>query len=321
MQGIQGASLFQGSSTDFSQKFDPSVMDKMKYVIYILAIAIAVFVVVLIADNFFPFLPVNPLGGPSAAARAGKKFWTNITTESENLIVPASMSPTVVANSYSMTVQLMIGDSRTPSAGRFRHILHRGSNPCSLSSSVAGPSGHAGIQIGDIPDSADPSYKNTGLPAVMNPGLFLDKYRNDLHVFVHTRGKEAGADVLWLESVTIADVPLRTPTTVGVVCNGRTLEVYFNCRLYSTLILKGDPYLPTSDNQWYGRYCAFPMSGIVKDLQLWGAPLNSSDYMSMCRNVTFNNIDLPDVCSANAVNISTDLLRDGIDKTGVWGTN
>jgi hypothetical protein len=196
----------------------------------------------------------------------------------------------------------MIGDSRTPSAGFFRHIVHRGSNPCGISSSTAGASGHAGISPSAIPSSADPSYIGEGLPAIMNPGIFLDEYKNDIHVFVHTRGKEGNMEVLWLESITIADVPLSSPTTVGVVCNGRSLEVYYNCRLYSTLILKGDPYLPKSDNQWFGRYCAFPMTGTVKDLQLWSTPLNSTDYMTMCRTVSFDKIDMS-VCPTN---ISTD---------------
>ena len=275
-----------------SNTFDPSTMDTMKYVVYVLVIAVTVAVVILLTDHFIPFLPANPFGGPSAVARAGKKFWK---TDAENLIVPASLSPTVTADSYTMNVQLMIGDSRTPSIGRYRHVLHRGSNPCGLTSTTAGPSGHAGVQIADIPSNAETSYKTLGLPAIMNPGLFLDKYRNDLHVFVHTKS-HAGA--IWLESVTIEDLPLKTPITVGVVCNGRTLEVYLNCRLYSTLLLKGTPYLPITSNQWFGRYCAFPMSGFVKDLQLWGAPLNSSDYMMICRSASFDKAELPPTCSS-----------------------
>jgi hypothetical protein len=130
----------------------------------------------------------------------------------------------------------------------------------------------------------------------MNPGLFLDKYKNDLHVFVHTLGREADLNVLWLESLTVADLPLQTPITIGVVCNGKTVEVYVNCRLYSTLLLKGTPYLPKADNQWFGRYCAFPMSGLVKNLTLWAAPLGSSDYIQMCRGASFDKNDLPATC-------------------------
>jgi hypothetical protein len=264
----------------------------LKYVIYGIALGIVIAVIILITDNFYPFLPVNPISGPSSQARAGKYFWL---TEGENLIVPASESPTVVADTYTMTVQLMIGDSRTPSLGKYRQIVHRGSNPLGLTSGGAGPSGHAGIQESDIPDT-EPTYKQTGLPAVMNPGLFLDKYKNDLHVFVHTRGREGSMDVIWLESVTIEDLPLATPITLGVVGNGKTLEVYVNCRLYSTLILKGTPYMPKAANQWFGRYGAFPISGLVKNLGLWSAPLDAADYIQTCRSASFNKNDLPASC-------------------------
>jgi len=292
---------FLGRTSDFvSTRFQGSQLMEskgLKYAVYALIIGIVIAVIILLADNIFPFLPVNPVSGPSAAARAGKLFWTT-GTDAENLIVPAASSPTVIPNTYTMSVQLMIGDSRTPSLGRFRHVLHRGSNPCGLSVGEPGPTGHAGIQISDIDTDAlaDPQYVATGLPAVMNPGLFLDQYKNDLHVFVHTKGKEGDMEVLWLESLTIEDLPLATPITLGIVCNGRTVEVYMNCRLYSTLILKGKPWLPKADNQWFGRYCAFPMSGLVKNLELWSTALSASDYIQMCRGASFDKTQLPSTC-------------------------
>jgi hypothetical protein len=81
-----------------------------------------------------------------------------------------------------MTVQLMIGDSRSPSIGKYRHIVHRGSNPIGgATATTAGPTGHAGIQLSDLPPGTDPNYQQLGLPSLMNPGLFLDKYKNDIH--------------------------------------------------------------------------------------------------------------------------------------------
>lgn len=296
----QPTSFLGGLSETVSKRFEGSQLMEskgLKYAIYALMAGIAVAVIVLLVDTFFPFLPINATGGPSAAARAGKVFWATGAADSENLIVPANESPTVLAGNYTMSVQLMIGDSRTPSLGRFRHIVHRGSNPCGLTVATSGPTGHAGIQPGDIPDDADPSYKQSGLPAIMNPGLFLDKYRNDLHVFIHTKGKEEGGmEVLWLESLTIEDLPLAAPLTLGLICNGKSLEVYVNCKLYSTLLLKGSPYLPKADNTWFGRYCAFPMSGLVKNLELWSSALSSTDYMQMCRGAAFDKAQLPSTC-------------------------
>jgi hypothetical protein len=287
---------FLGQKFEYMNAMD---MSGGKYVIYALLIGIAITVAVLIIDVFFPFLPTSPLG-PSSQARAGKTFWKSADAGAdENLIVPASASPTKAASVYSMSVQFVVGDSRAPNPGKFRHIVHRGSNPCGITAADGKPgsSGHAGIRASDLPDT-DPSYKSLGLPAIMNPGLMLDQYKNDLHVFVHTKGAEEGKDVLWLESITVADLPLHTPITVGVICNGKQLEVYLNCRLYSTTLLKGTPYLPKADNQWFGRYCAYPLSGMVKNLTLWPTALNSTDFIKMCRNPTFNMADLPATCTA-----------------------
>ena len=267
-------------------------------VIYALAIAIAVATIVLVVDQFYPFLPLNPLGtGPSAAARTGKTFWRNET--GENLIVPVTQSPTTNAANYTMSVQFVVGDSRTPDIGMYRHIVHRGANPCGITAPTAGPTGHAGITVADIPsDSNDPNYNATGLPSIMNPGVFMDKYKNDIHVFVHTKGQ----DQVWLESVTIPDVPLNTPMTLGISCNGQQFDVYLNCRLFSSTLLRGVPFMPTSANQWFGRYCAYPMSGLVKNLELWPISLGSTDYAAMCGKSTpsFDLSTLPARCPSTA---------------------
>ena len=258
--------------------------------IYILLIVVGILTCILIADRYYPFLPMNPFGGPSALARDVKRFWTTASYSSENLIVPETESPTDHADIYSMSVQLVLGDSRTPSLGQFRHILHRGSNPCGITSS-----GVAGITADAIP-SGNEGYKTTGLPAIMNPGVFLDKYKNDIHVFVHTLGTENKKEVLLLESMTVEDLPLHTPLNLGIICNGKNLEVYLNCKLYSTILLKGTPYLPKSDNKWFGRYCAFPMYGIVKNLQLWPTALAIDDYKNMCPTMSIGPIEMPKMC-------------------------
>jgi hypothetical protein len=269
------------------------------YVIIALITGLAIAVILLVIDNFVPFLPINPISGPSAAARAGKTFWKD--GDSENLIVPAASSPTTNAAQYTMSVEIVIGDTRAPSLGKFRHVVHRGSNPCGISApaSGAGASGQAGIQPSDLPPDTEPTYLSLGLPQVMNPGLFLDTYKNDMHIFVHTQGNEEGMSVLLLESMTVADLPLNTPFTLGLVCNGTTLEVYLNCALYSTMVLKGTPYLPKMDNQWFGRYCAYPMSGLVKKLQLWSTALSVGDYKQLCGSASFNMDNMPSSCATS----------------------
>lgn len=272
------------------------------YVIYALLLGVLIAVIVLITDAFYPFLPMNPIMGPSAFARAGQTFWATIPPDAENLVVPEALSPTVAASSYSMSVQLILTDSRGSHMGKFRHVLHRGSNPCGISSTKAGPSGHAGVQVADLPPpTTDPNYVATGLPDLMNPGLMLDTYKNDLQVMIHTKSRPvdgSGDYTLFLESSTIENLPLNTPITIGIICNNKTVEIYVNCKLYTTMLLTGTPYLPAHMNQWFGRYCTYPFTGLVKNLQLWTAPLASGDYQKVCSTGSFNTPDLPSVCPA-----------------------
>jgi hypothetical protein len=284
--GFDSVTLLHGSSSALT-------------ILFVMIIGVIIAVALLAVDYFFPFLPINPVSGPSSAARAGKRFWTTIGDTAENLIVIPDDSPTTLPDQYTMSVQMVIADSRTPDLGRFRHVVHRGTNPCGLTATKSGPTGHAGVKPTDIPPTGDPSYSTSGLPPIMNPGLMLDNYKNDLHIFVHTRGYEGSEYVLWLESMTVEDLPLNTPITVGVVCNGQTLEVYVNCRLYGTMLLRGKPYLPAADNMWFGRYCAFPFAGLVKNLQLWGSALSTSDYTAMCSSgssANFSGTALPSTC-------------------------
>lgn len=307
MNGTPTGGLFGQISSRLTDTGVTDTLDRMgiKYVIYGLLGAVIVAVVLLLVDYFHPFLPFSIVSGPSPAARAGKRFWTSIPADAENLIVSADAAPTKQPDVWTVSFQMIIADSRTPAIGRFRHVLHRGANPCDLSApstpAGSGTTGHAGIQPSDLPANTDPGYVSDGLPPIMNPGFMLDRYKNDLHVFVHTRGTEDGNQVLWLESATIEDLPINQALTVGAVCNGRTLEVYLNCRLYGTTVLRGRPYLPSTEGQWFGRYCAYPFAGLVKNLQLWGDALNSSDVIAMCGgSPSFSSSLMPTVCSTQA---------------------
>lgn len=276
--------------------------------IYALVFGVVVSLILISVDHFVPFLPFNPAGkGPSALARSGKTFWRTVQADTENLVVATADSPTTLASNWSASAQIIITDSRNPNptSGTYRHILHRGSNPVGISAATSGSTGQAGIQPTDLPSDTEPSYTQLGLPQIMNPGVFLDKYKNDIHIFMHTRGLERGEHVLWLESMTIEDLPLNTPITLGLVCNGKQLDVYVNCRLYSSMLLKGTPYLPKAENRWFGRYGAHPFTGLVKNLTLWSSQLGSTDYIGVCRQGSFNMSDLPTSCSAAASTTNT----------------
>lgn len=256
------------------------------YVLYALMAAVVIGIIIVVVDAFHPFLP--SIRGPTAK---GHTFWKGQSGDTENLLVPESQSPTTRADTYSMTIQMIISDSRTPALGKYRHILHRGADPCSLGGSTATTSGHAGIKFADLTPSGEvTAYGADGLPQVMNPGLFLDKYKNDMHIFVHTRDVKGN---MLLESTTVVDLPLNQPINIGLVCNVKTLEVYVNCRLYTTLLFAGTPYLPAHYNKWFGRYCAFPFMGSLSNLILWDTPLASLDIIRACRTASIANVPQP----------------------------
>ena len=273
---------------------------KWSYVIYFLVVVIVVIIIITVVDVFFPFLPMNPIG-PSVIARSSTTFWTS---DGENLFIPVSKAPALPPTNYSMTIQMMIGDSRPQTTGQLRHVVHRGRNP-------TGPGLGLGLpptpSIPIIPNSlpiltpVNPNipiqsgYSTTGLPDFMNPGLLLDNYTNDLHVYIHTHN--SNTNTMLLESVTIEDLPTRTPLNVGIICNGNTIEVYLNCRLYSTLLLKGTPFLTSPDNEWFGKFGTFPMIGLIKNLQLWSSAIGPTDYMSICKTPSFDNDTLPTIPS------------------------
>jgi hypothetical protein len=259
------------------------------YLIYALIALFIIGVIIILVDLYYPFLPVNPFGRLSTTARNGQLFWTG---GGENLIVPTSLSPTVRADTYSMSFQLGISDSRV-SSGKYRHIIHRGSNPCGLSSAGAGPSGHAGIRLSDLPPS---DYSGNGLPDFMNPGIFLDQYTNDMYIFVHTTYTDSNGPLTILESTTVSDLPIGQPLNIGIVCNQKTLEVYVGCKLYTTMLFKGTLFMPTQNNAWYGRYCAFPFSGTVQNLMLWDAPLSATDMIRGCRA---SSMTIPQSCASS----------------------
>jgi len=274
---------------------DSSTASILMYILYVLALGIIICVVLLTVDYFVPFLPGNPIAGPSALARAGKKFWTS-NDPTQNLIVPSAEVPLSSPFVWTASFQFILHDSRMPQQqnAHFRHIMHRGSNPFGLTAGIAGPSGHAGLLMSDLPPGADPTYKNNGLPAIMSPGVMLDPYKNDIHIFIHTQGDNR----LLLESTTIADVPLEQPMAIGMVCNNKLLEIYVNCQLYDTMLLKGQPYLPSTANNWYGLYGAYPANGAVRNLTLWDGPLTAGDYMKVCSvGGSYGGIALP-TCAA-----------------------
>jgi hypothetical protein len=112
----------------------------------------------------------------------------------------------------------------------------------------------------------------------MNPGIFLDPNTNDIVVFIDT---ERGSEI-YHESVRISDVPMDIPFRIGVIVNETVLEVYLNCKLEVSLVLKGRPQ--SVEDVWYGIAGAAGAQAQVQNLYIWKRAVPSDQIGSVCGN-------------------------------------
>jgi hypothetical protein len=254
------------------------------YILVALFVVIAALMITGTKVNFSAWMP-HALTRQVEDAKielAANKFWkADQGLPFQGLIVKQKDFPiTVSPKSYTVSVEMLVLNSRSHTSEEvYRHILHRGTNelaPLTESSSVVdlftntnSCSYGTGI-YGNLPAK--------GLPGKMNPGIFGDPYTNDIHVFVDTT---AGR-----ESVKIVDIPMDVPFHLTVIVQGRLLEVYINCGLEISKILKGTPIgVPT---EWYGVSGPKALSAQLQNLIVWTFPLSSDDLRTRCPPITFN---------------------------------
>ncbi len=153
--------------------------------------------------------------------------------------------------------------------GPYRHILHRGSKELLATTPNGIPlSGCAPAGVGELPPF--------GLPARMNPGIFVDPNINDILVFVDTMN----GSTPYRESVRIVDVPLDTPFRLAVVIQGQVLEVYLNCKLEVTKVLSGVPR--EIENDWYGISGRANAQAQIQNMMIWTSALAADEIRPLC---------------------------------------
>ena len=109
----------------------------------------------------------------------------------------------------------------------------------------------------------------------MNPGIFLHPYRNDIVFFIQTEAAGAsvvGYDILYMESVSLDDVPLQQWIRITLVVSGSVVDVYLNGDLQKSIILKGQPRGVPADI--YGRGGPVPFYGVAMNMKIWNGALN-----------------------------------------------
>lgn len=202
--------------------------------------------------DFIRYFIPNLIPKSTSVYWQAKRVWPPSGTTT-NLTAYSSQFGTLQDMSYSFNMDLVLKETRTNATnGIHRHIFHRGSD--------------------EYASATPPSM----LPRRMNPGVFLDPLTNDLLIFVDTLGGSTG----YRESLRVADLPLGTPFRLGLALNNRVLDVYIDCRLEETKMLKGTPR--TVENRLYGVTGPSPAPVQLQNVYCWNYPLPSNDFTALC---------------------------------------
>lgn len=220
-----------------------------------------------------------------------------------NLNVPKGSVPGFSNTLYSLNLDAVLLNTRNfkGTGGPWRHIAHRGSDELGTTT-VGGSILRTGCAAA-ANSGALPPY---GLPKRMNPGIFLDPNTNDIVVFVDT---ERGGDN-YRESVRISDVPMDIPFRIGVIVNGRMLEVYLNCKLEVSKVLNGRPR--SVEDIWYGLSGAAGAIAQIQNLYVWKRAVPADEIGALCAKPPKFGKERP-VCDGANATTSLD-LSDGIGK-------
>lgn len=193
-----------------------------------------------------------------------------------NLQIPAGSVPGFTNNLYSIMVDSLLLNTRNfkGTGGPWRHILHRGSNELAVTT-LGGALKSSGC-VSAFNSKGLGALPKDGMPKRMNPGIFLDPNTNDIVVFVDT---ERGGDS-FRESVRISDIPMDIPFRIGVIVNGKVLEVYLNCRLEVSKVLSGRPR--SVEDTWYGLSGAAAAQAQIQNLYIWKRAVPADQIGSVC---------------------------------------
>lgn len=287
--GVSAASylFLKGYSVSQLQTTFPTV--PVNTVLYILA-GVIVFVVLLtlIGTNFDFYFAPKAKTGINRSTPTSSVFWKpgsgSPPQDPINMRVESDEFPMSSSDTYSVGIEISVYDTRSSDTqGPYRHIVHRGTDELiryKAGSPGSVPKGQGGL--------------NDGLPEQMNPGVFLDRFTNDLIIFVDTDPTGSG-ESSYRESVRISDIPLRKPFYVHLSLHDQLLEVYINCRLAATKLLSGTPR--AVPNEWYGRIGFARAAALLQNLRLWNSDLYAFELRTMCPVIVIPPNVAPTSCS------------------------
>jgi len=244
----------------------------------LVAAGVAVFagIIILFALNAkYKFLPasMNLFQKLGLSKSEDGSFWTDPNSKTTLSLTQTQMPPNFPSRfGYSMMFDLMIFNSRasisvaTGGALPYRHIFHRGSNDLGTAGTPAGCAGGGSAATGSTAAS-------TGLPKLMNPGFIADPATNDVIVFIDTSSGR--------ESARITNHKLATPYRIGIIVYEGFFEIYTECRLLTTQVLKGIP-LSVASSGVYALAGPHALSAKIQNLRLWSTTLPVQQVITEC---------------------------------------
>lgn len=191
---------------------------------------------------------------------------------------------------YTVSVEMIWYNTRTMPVENapFRHILHRGSSigfERLVPINIPNVSCNARGQFATLPAK--------GLPAQMNPGIFADPITNDLCIFITTTPSQTlpPQDVTvhgtsHSEMIRVSDIPLDKPFSLKLIMQKNYVEVYIDCRLEVTKILKHMP-ITLTNKSWYGLSGNANLMAQIQNLTLWNSALPSNLITKKCPTISF----------------------------------
>lgn len=222
-------------------------------ILYVVVAMILVCIVAMLLGTSFDIKMIDFRPKRMQVLSKGSVFWKTKPLSGKLIVSEDEIDP-FFTDRYTCLVDIVLKNTRPRMGGNiYRHLFHRGSE--------------------DLVPSTLPAY---GLPKRMNPGVFLDPNVNDVLVYVDT----VQNGVTFRESVRIADIPLDIPFRLGILVQGRLLEVYINCKLEVTKMLDGEP--KDVENAWYGVLGSAAAEAQVQHLTIWTKPLSVEELSPLC---------------------------------------
>jgi uncharacterized integral membrane protein len=262
------------NSTNLNKAALPSISNiPLQTLLYTIGGIVALFVIfVLVNSRYEIYFQKRPQIGINRPTPTYKVFWPSGKISEETLEIISADFPMTNANTYSISFEVMVSDTRSDDPqGPFRHLVHRGSKDIvtfKRNSPGSMPKGRGGL--------------NDGLPSEMNPGIFVDQFTNDMILFIDTDPIKYG-DYGFRESIRVSDIPLKKAFTVHLTIHDQILEVYINCRLAGSKVLQGIPRAVA--NNWYGLAGFSPAQAIVQNVKLWDIDLYATEIRNMCSDI------------------------------------